>query len=170
MQEILKSRVFAFVAGIVFIVLDQAVKILCLTHLKTNSFRAGGDFLSFDIELHHNPGAFLSLGASLPPQLKQLIFIAGVSIVICWATYWAFSHWYKSIKHALPIYFIALGGASNLIDRIFRDGHVVDYMILSIGPIHTGVFNIADIAITVGAIALAIDIFAKQRTTSKTSE
>jgi signal peptidase II len=44
-----------------------------------------------------------------------------------------------------------LGGASNLIDRVFREGHVVDYMVLNLGSVHTGVFNIADVAIMVGA-------------------
>ena len=45
---------------------------------------------------------------------------------------------------------IALGGAGNLIDRVFRDGHVVDYLVVNVGPLHTGVFNLADIAITLG--------------------
>ena len=52
---------------------------------------------------------------------------------------------------------------ANLIDRVFRDGHVVDYMVLNVGPAHTGVFNIADIAITVGALYLLIDLFVKPR-------
>ena len=46
---------------------------------------------------------------------------------------------------------------------MFRDGHVVDYMVLNVGPAHTGVFNIADIAITVGALYLLIDLFVKPR-------
>ncbi len=58
---------------------------------------------------------------------------------------------------------LALGGIANLIDRVFRDGHVVDYMVLNVGPAHTGVFNIADIAITVGALYLLIDLFVKPR-------
>ncbi|MNE97816.1 Lipoprotein signal peptidase [compost metagenome] len=55
------------------------------------------------------------------------------------------------------MYFIALGGISNLIDRVARDGHVVDYLVLNLGSLHTGVFNLADIAIMAGAVVLAVD-------------
>lgn len=44
-----------------------------------------------------------------------------------------------------------MGGIANLIDRVTRDGHVVDYLVLNLGPLHTGVFNLADIAIMAGA-------------------
>lgn len=36
-------------------------------------------------------------------------------------------------------------------------------MVLNVGPTHTGVFNIADIAITVGALYLMMDLFMKPR-------
>ncbi|MET0554978.1 MAG: signal peptidase II, partial [Vicinamibacteria bacterium] len=43
------------------------------------------------------------------------------------------------------------GGLSNLLDRV-RDGHVVDFVMLSAGPLRTGVFNVADVAITAGVV------------------
>jgi signal peptidase II len=43
------------------------------------------------------------------------------------------------------------GGASNLVDRLLS-GRVVDFAILRAGPLHTGVFNLADAAILGGAI------------------
>jgi hypothetical protein len=33
---------------------------------------------------------------------------------------------------------------------LVNDGHVVDFMVLGIGPVRTGVFNVADIAIMFG--------------------
>ena len=45
--------------------------------------------------------------------------------------------------------FIA-GGVSNWIDRAVR-GSVVDFLNVGIGPIRTGVFNVADMAIMLGA-------------------
>ena len=57
----------------------------------------------------------------------------------------------------------ALGGASNLIDRVLRDGHVVDYLVLNLGSLHTGVFNLADIAIMAGAAALLVAELRKPR-------
>ncbi len=42
------------------------------------------------------------------------------------------------------------GGLSNLFDRL-PDGRVTDYVVLSAGPLRTGVFNLADAAILAGA-------------------
>lgn len=162
-QGVLRGRAFAVVAGLAFIALDQWVKVLALIALHASYFKVGGESLGLAFELSLNPGAFLSLGARLPTQVKQAVFIIGVLVFVAWAIYWALLRWTSSIKSAIPIYAIALGGASNLIDRVFREGHVVDYLILNLGSIHTGVFNLADVAITGGAILLLLDAFAKTR-------
>jgi signal peptidase II len=47
------------------------------------------------------------------------------------------------------------GGSSNWIDRVLH-GHVVDFLNLGIGPIRTGIFNAADVAIMAGAGLVAI--------------
>ena len=43
------------------------------------------------------------------------------------------------------------GGMGNLIDRIAH-GAVVDFVSLGIGPLRTGIFNLADVAITIGLL------------------
>jgi len=162
-SPLLRSRTFALLAGTAFIAMDQLVKLLALVSLAANSFKIGSNPINLALELSLNPGAFLSLGAALPPQVKQLIFIVGVAVVVAWAMGWSLANWNQPLRKVLPLYAIALGGIANLIDRVFRDGHVVDYMVLNVGPAHTGVFNIADIAITVGALYLLIDLFVKPR-------
>lgn len=162
-SSLLRSRTFALFAGIAFVAIDQLVKLLALVSLQSNSFKFGASPLNLALELSLNPGAFLSLGAALPTQVKQLIFIAGVAVVVAWALGWSLSNWNQPLRKVLPLYAIALGGIANLIDRVFRDGHVVDYMVLNVGPTHTGVFNIADIAITAGALFLMLDLIVKPR-------
>ena len=162
-SPLLRGRTFALLAGIAFIAVDQLVKLLALVSLQAQSFKIGSTPFSLALELSLNPGAFLSLGAALPPQVKQLIFIVGVAVVVTWAMWWSLSNWNLPLRKVLPMYAIALGGIANLIDRVFRDGHVVDYMVLNLGPTHTGVFNIADIAITAGALWLMVDLFMKPR-------
>ena len=162
-SSLLRSRTFALFAGIAFVAIDQLVKLLALVSLQANSFKFGASPLNLALELSLNPGAFLSLGAALPSQVKQLIFIVGVAVVVAWALGWSLSNWNQPLRKVLPLYAIALGGIANLIDRVFRDGHVVDYMVLNVGPTHTGVFNIADIAITAGAIYLMIDLLVQPR-------
>jgi signal peptidase II len=41
------------------------------------------------------------------------------------------------------------GGASNLVDRVVR-GSVIDFMNVGVGPLRTGIFNVADVAILAG--------------------
>jgi signal peptidase II len=47
------------------------------------------------------------------------------------------------------------GGIGNLLDRVFYDGRVIDFMNLGIGRLRTGIFNVADVYITIGILLLA---------------
>ena len=46
----------------------------------------------------------------------------------------------------------AAGGLGNLLDRIFNQGIVIDFVSFGIGPLRTGIMNLADIAIVVGIV------------------
>ena len=56
----------------------------------------------------------------------------------------------------VAIAFIIGGGVGNLIDRFRLGGRVTDFIFLEAGALHTGVFNIADMAITLGVLWLAL--------------
>jgi signal peptidase II len=47
------------------------------------------------------------------------------------------------------------GGASNLLDRV-AFGSVVDFVNLGVGSVRTGIFNVADMAIMLGAFIVVI--------------
>lgn len=56
------------------------------------------------------------------------------------------------------------GGTSNLLDRLLHGGYVVDFINIGIGPVRTGIFNVADVAISLGMILLVFcEIRAKSR-------
>jgi signal peptidase II len=60
---------------------------------------------------------------------------------------------------------LILGGAlGNVTDRILR-GHVIDFIDLHVGRWHWPTFNLADSAITVGAILLILDELLRVRAT-----
>ena len=59
------------------------------------------------------------------------------------------------------------GGVGNLIDRVTSGGSVVDFINLGIGPVRTGIFNIADVAITVGVLVLLSAALRRNRPTSR---
>jgi signal peptidase II len=62
-----------------------------------------------------------------------------------------------------------VGGAmGNLIDRVTR-GYVVDFVDFYWGSFHFWAFNLADTAITLGAIALVLDMLTSGRHVSETA-
>ncbi len=60
---------------------------------------------------------------------------------------------------------ILAGGMGNLIDRVLQDGVVVDFINVGIGPVRTGIFNVADVAITSGVIILLAESMRKHTKT-----
>jgi len=105
-------------------------------------------------EYAENPGAFLNLGSNWPSFLRTgvLTFGVGIGLAISALLAWR-RHWGGPFLMGLAL--VWAGGASNFIDRVFR-GRVVDFMVLQAGPLETGVFNMADIAIVLGAALLLV--------------
>jgi len=50
-----------------------------------------------------------------------------------------------------------------LIDRIFNEGRVIDFMNIGIGSLRTGIFNVADIAITLGVMWIILSSIIEKR-------
>jgi signal peptidase II len=133
------------------VAVDQMSKAVAQSHLIEGDLQTYlGDTLR--LQLAHNYGAFLSLGASLPPAFRQGLWSIGVGCVLLGIL--AYSLFGKSLDR--PLFFslalIFSGGISNLYDRIVHGGYVVDFLNVGIGPLRTGIFNVADMAITAGAL------------------
>ena len=95
-----------------------------------------------------NSGGFLGLGADLAPSARTKIFTIGTGVLLLALIAAAFKlPWHP--WSLLGIAFFVAGGASNWIDRLVR-GSVVDFLNIGIGPLRTGIFNVADVAIMVG--------------------
>ena len=48
------------------------------------------------------------------------------------------------------------GAVGNLIDRVRFDGLVIDFLNVGLGPLRTGIFNVADMAIMAGAALVVL--------------
>lgn len=132
---------------------DQATKNIATRMLKDSPPRS---FLADTVRLEYalNPGGFLSLGSNVPDELRKWVLIALNScLLLALCAFLILKH---GVSFALfaSIAFILAGGIGNLIDRVWRDGLVTDFINLGIGPIRTGVFNVADLAVTCGVIAV----------------
>jgi signal peptidase II len=101
-----------------------------------------------------NTGGFLSLGANLPSGARTVVFTIGTGLMLAVLAVLtlrgAWTRW-----PALGLALFVAGGASNWIDRVVR-GSVVDFMSVGIGPLRTGVFNVADMAIMLGALMFVV--------------
>ena len=116
-----------------------------------------GDTLRF--ELAHNPGGFLSLGASIPDGMRQTLFVATNGALM--ALLAAFLVWNRRLPRRLFVGLLCIlaGGIGNLIDRLWNDGLVTDFINIGIGPLRTGIFNFADVAVMCGALAVCVGLY-----------
>ena len=128
---------------------DQTVKHLARVHLgESTAVPLPGGF--GELRLAENAGAFLSLGASLPPAVRTWVFTIGTAVGLLALAGYLLGRACFSRLTFVGAALVLAGGASNLIDRIARDGFVTDFITLRCGPLHTGVFNLADMFVLLG--------------------
>ena len=94
-----------------------------------------------------------------------MIGVTSVLILVCLAAlirYWKESKWLT-----VCLILMISGGIGNLIDRIFRHGHVVDYLDFQLFDF--AIFNFADCCVVVGIVMFLIDMLflEKKRSTAK---
>lgn len=136
---------------------DQASKQYAVTHWKNQPRQSYVNDV-FRIEYAENRGAFLNLFGNLAPAVRYAILVVGngvllvvLAVAILWMPQidrWSYIAWAM----------VFAGGIGNLIDRI-RINAVIDFLNLGIGPLRTGIFNVADMAITAGFVMLLPQIF-----------
>ena len=105
---------------------------------------------SIRIEYTENHGAILSLGSNLPRQVRFLFFVVMASLLVALTVAFAINTRSLDLKQLVGLSLVAGGGMGNLLDRIFNDGAAIDFIRLGIGPVRTGIFNVADVAIVAG--------------------
>ncbi len=133
---------------------DQTTKSLARDHLQDHAVASFfGDTLR--LQYAENPGAFLSLGASLPHQWGTAVFTIGGLAMIAVALLYALLASKLTRLQIVALSLICGGGIGNLIDRARYHGHVTDFLNVGLGPIRTGIFNVADMALMLG-VALFI--------------
>lgn len=167
MMEGLRTRVALAGVAVATIGCDRVTK-----HVAINELAGAPDrsFLADTVRLTYaeNTGGFLSLGASLPPEVRTMIFvgITGLALAVMFVLALRSR---ASNKARFGLALLLAGGLSNWIDRVAR-GSVVDFMNVGVGPVRTGVFNVADVAIMLGAIVFVVAEIRRERTVSAPSE
>jgi len=110
---------------------------------------------SFNLTLMYNEGAAFSFLSDAGGWQRWLF--AALAFTISLAIIW----WLKGLQRrekrlAIALALILGGAVGNLIDRLLY-GHVVDFLDVYYADWHWPAFNIADAAISVGAVLMVLD-------------
>ena len=161
-MSFLKRFIIIFIILVSCVGCDQTTKSIAKSVLSESE---SSSYFYDTVRLHlvYNNGAFLGLGSSLSGDWREGIFTVGVAIFLLGALVYAFLSKPGCFSGVSAIALIFSGGFSNLLDRITCGGSVVDFINIGIGPVRSGIFNIADIAITIGLFILLLAVFRQQQ-------
>ena len=132
---------------------DQISKTAARNHLASSqpvSYLGG----IFQLQFVENAGGFLGFGSTLPSGPRFWLFTLLMGVALAGIVVVILIHGSLGPGDVIGLSLIVAGGAGNLMDRMLNHGAVIDFMNIGIGSLRTGIFNIADVAIMVGAGAL----------------
>ncbi len=117
----------------------------------------------FNITYVRNPGAAFGFLANAAPLFRSgfLITVSVAAIVMIL--------WYLARGRSVGVLLtsalalITGGAAGNLIDRVWF-GNVIDFLDVYAGAWHWPTFNVADSAISIGAVLLVVEMFRRKKT------
>jgi|AAFX01.1.fsa_nt_gi signal peptidase II len=138
--------------AVVITVLDFITKQLAEASLvRGRPVEVFGEYLRFT--LGYNTG--IAFGLSVGESSRWLL--VGVTLLTMAMIFWLFRSIDERHKIQIVAFGMIMGGAAgNLIDRTFGNYGVIDFIDVGVGSTRFWTFNIADSAITVGAILLIL--------------
>ncbi|HYH79988.1 MAG TPA: signal peptidase II [Longimicrobium sp.] len=141
------------------IALDQLTKSIVLKSLRPYTpIEVWGDF--FRLTFIYNTGAAFGLHLG---ELSRWVFmgLAAVAVVVLWFMFRG-TPW-RDRTRLMAIASVTGGAIGNVIDRIRSSRGVIDFLDFGMGDVRWPVFNVADIAVTVGALLLAFSLWREEQ-------
>lgn len=167
MKSRIKELLFPFLLTIIIVMADQLTKMWIVMRVPVGTIYRS--FLNDILWIVHvrNSAIGFSLGKDLPLQVKHVLFIILPVILLALLVVYILRSKEISSLQRWVVCGILGGGIGNIIDRIFRDDWVVDFISVKVfglfGFERWPTFNIADASVVVCAILLMISLlFAKQ--------
>ena len=138
--------------ALVIVLLDQFTKVLIMGSFRLGDSRFITSF--FNLVRAHNTGAAFSFLADAAGW--QRWFFTGLGVVATGFIVFLLKRHGHQKLFAIALSFILGGAVGNVIDRVLH-GYVVDFIQMHYGGWYFPAFNLADSAITLGAILLIWD-------------
>jgi signal peptidase II len=141
---------------------DQATKAIARQELASSPpISLLGGAVRF--QYAENPGAFLSLGAGLSPRWRFVLGVVVSGGALAALAVFILRSASLTTMQRIGLGLVVAGGLGNLVDRLANDGLVVDFVSLGVGSLRTGIFNVADMAITAGVLAAMVAGFRREK-------
>jgi len=109
--------------------------------------------------LVENRLGFLGIVRDLPAVVQFFFLYIFVGVVLLGCLFILYRLARHNSVHTLPLALVTGGGLSNLFDRLVGDGGVTDFIMIGIGRLQTGIFNVADAYILLGSFVLGFQLF-----------
>jgi signal peptidase II len=116
----------------------------------------------FSITYVRNPGAAFGFLADASPLFRSIFFVAVTVLAIILVVHYIWKSRAEEPFLTFALSLVLSGAVGNLIDRV-RLGEVIDFLDVYIGSYHWPAFNVADSAISVGAVILFIELTRRGR-------
>lgn len=156
-------RVMALVVAILIVIADRLTKV-SIQH-SMNGYENIPVIPGLLRIVHtENPGAAFGMLAEGNPMLRAAILIGVSSLVLIFVAnaLWSKTGAYTAMPSRFALGLILGGAIGNLLDRILR-GTVTDFIEVFHGSWSFPAFNVADSAITVGAVVLIAEMLWPRR-------
>lgn len=148
-----RSPFWPVVVGVV--ILDRVTKVLMARLLANDAeIRIVGSYVQ--LHLVHNTGA--AFGLHLGPWSRWIFAAIAVGAVYLLQRMWREAEPADRLRQ-WTVAIVAGGAAGNLIDRLLTSRGVIDFIDVGVGLTRWPTFNVADIAVSCGAVALAISLW-----------
>jgi len=147
-----KNLLIFFLGAAVIIVLDQITKSAITARFTLHESYPVMDGL-FNLVYVMNPGAAFGFMADASETFRYVFFTGVTVAAVLLIVYYLIKSNPRNLMLVGSLTLIFGGAVGNLIDRL-RFGAVVDFLDVYIGSAHWPAFNVADSAITVGAILM----------------
>ena len=138
--------------AMIIVLLDQLSKITLSRMMVFGQSDTVTSF--FNLVMVYNRGAAFSFLADQPGW--QRYFFAGVSLLASLLIIWMLKRHSGQRLFCWAMTLILGGALGNLIDRIAY-GYVIDFLDFHVGGFHWPAFNVADSAISLGAVLFILD-------------
>ena len=140
--------------ALIIVLIDQVSKITMTRLLLYGQSETITPY--FNLVMVYNEGAAFSFLANSGGW--QRWFFSGLALVVSLVIIWMLHRNATQRLFCWALTLILGGAVGNLIDRLLY-GHVIDFLDVHVGGWHWPAFNVADSAITLGAILFVLDEF-----------